>query len=123
MPTRARRCDRLGPDRCPVRAAPRNHWNPLVKLNHAVAAGMTTDPEDGLALIDRLAGSDELGGYRLMHAARADFLRRLGRNPEAAAAYREALKLARIERDCRRGRLQVGVVPRVSCGQRCSPTR
>jgi RNA polymerase sigma-70 factor, ECF subfamily len=71
--------------------------NPLVKLNHAIAAGMTTDPEDGLALIDRLATSDELRDYHLLHAARADFLRRLGRNPEAAAAYREALNLARTE--------------------------
>lgn len=71
--------------------------NPIVKLNHAVAVGMATGPEDGLALIARLAASGELRNYHLLHATRADFLRRLGRNSEAADAYREALNLARTE--------------------------
>jgi RNA polymerase sigma-70 factor, ECF subfamily len=71
--------------------------NPFVKLNHAVAIGMATGPEDGLALIARLAASGELRNYHLLHATRADFLRRLGRNSEAADAYREALNLARTE--------------------------
>jgi RNA polymerase sigma-70 factor (ECF subfamily) len=69
--------------------------NPLVKLNHAVAVGMATGPEDGLALVDRLGASGELRDYHLLHATRADFLRRLGRANEAADAYREALNLAR----------------------------
>jgi RNA polymerase sigma-70 factor (ECF subfamily) len=41
--------------------------------------------------MDTLAASGELDGYHLLHAARADLLRRLGRGPEAAAAYRRAL--------------------------------
>jgi RNA polymerase sigma-70 factor (ECF subfamily) len=43
--------------------------------------------------MDPLAGSGALDGYHLLHAARADLLRRLGRDPEAAAAYRRALEL------------------------------
>ncbi len=69
--------------------------NPLVKLNHAVAVGMATTPDDGLALVDRLVASGELPDYHLLHATRADFLRRLGRNADASAAYREALNRAR----------------------------
>jgi RNA polymerase sigma-70 factor (ECF subfamily) len=75
--------------------------NPLVKLNHAVAVGMATGPEDGLALVGRLEASGELRDYHLLHATRADFLRRLGRNSEAADAYREALTLARTEAERR----------------------
>jgi RNA polymerase sigma-70 factor, ECF subfamily len=71
--------------------------NPLVRLNHAVAVGMAIGPEEGLALVGRLEATGELRDYHLLHATRADFLRRLGRNPEAAAAYREALILARTE--------------------------
>jgi RNA polymerase sigma-70 factor, ECF subfamily len=70
---------------------------PVVRLNHAVAVGMATGLDDGLALVDRLAASGELRNYHLLHATRADFLRRLGRNSEAADAYREALDLARTE--------------------------
>jgi RNA polymerase sigma-70 factor (ECF subfamily) len=75
--------------------------NPLVKLNHAVAVGMATGPEDGLALVARLEVSGELRDYHLLHATRADFLRRLGRNSEAADAYREALNLARTDAERR----------------------
>ena len=75
--------------------------NPLVKLNHAVAVGMATGPEDGLALVGRLDASGELRDYHLLHATRADFLRRLGRNSQAADAYREALKLARTKAERR----------------------
>jgi RNA polymerase sigma-70 factor, ECF subfamily len=75
--------------------------NPLVELNHAVAVGMATDPEDGLALVERLESSGELRHYHLLHATRADFLRRLGRDSEAADAYREAVDLARTETERR----------------------
>ena len=75
--------------------------NPLVKLNHAVAVGMARGPEDGLALVGLLAASGELRDYHLMHATRADLLRRLGRNSQAADAYREALSLARTEAERR----------------------
>jgi RNA polymerase sigma-70 factor (ECF subfamily) len=65
--------------------------SPVVALNHAVAVAMATTPEEGLALIDRIDGLDR---YHLLHAARADLLRRLGRTPEAASAYRRAHELA-----------------------------
>jgi RNA polymerase sigma-70 factor, ECF subfamily len=75
--------------------------NPLVKLNHAVAVGMATGPVDGLALVGAIEASGELLDYHLLHATRADFLRRLGRNYEAADAYRTALNLARTEAELR----------------------
>ncbi|WP_103355810.1 RNA polymerase sigma factor [Amycolatopsis sp. CA-128772] len=65
--------------------------SPVVALNHAVAVAMTDTPADGLALLDRIDGLDR---YHLLHAARADLLRRLGRTTEAAAAYRRAHDLA-----------------------------
>jgi RNA polymerase sigma-70 factor (ECF subfamily) len=67
---------------------------PVVELNHAVAVAMADGPEQGLRLLDALAGRGELAGYHLLPAARADLLRRLGRAVEAARAYREALALA-----------------------------
>jgi RNA polymerase sigma-70 factor (ECF subfamily) len=71
---------------------------PVVRLNRAVAVAMADGPRAGLALVDRIEGLD---GYHLLHAARADLLRRLGRPDEAAAAYREALALARTDADRR----------------------
>ncbi|UMO99973.1 RNA polymerase sigma factor [Amycolatopsis sp. EV170708-02-1] len=65
--------------------------SPVVALNHAVAVAMATTPDEGLALIDRIEGLD---GYHLLHAARADLLRRLGRTDDAVAAYRRAHELA-----------------------------
>jgi RNA polymerase sigma-70 factor (ECF subfamily) len=65
---------------------------PVVELNRAVAIAMGRGPEAGLALVDRVAG--ELDGYHLLHATRADLLRRLDRTDEAAAEYRRALELA-----------------------------
>jgi RNA polymerase sigma-70 factor, ECF subfamily len=65
---------------------------PVVALNRAVAVAMAHGPEAGLALMDELAG--ELDGYHLLHSARADLLRRLGRRDESAAAYERALGLA-----------------------------
>jgi RNA polymerase sigma-70 factor, ECF subfamily len=75
--------------------------NPLVKLNHAVAVGMASGPRDGLALIAGLEASGELREYHLLHATRADFLRRLHRNSEAADAYRQAYNLARTKAERR----------------------
>ncbi|MGW2895087.1 RNA polymerase sigma factor [Streptomyces sp. NPDC001212] len=66
---------------------------PLVALNRAVAVAMRDGPEAGLALLDALTEAEELRGYHLLPAARADLLRRLGRTTEAAAAYRAALDL------------------------------
>jgi RNA polymerase sigma-70 factor, ECF subfamily len=55
---------------------------------------MAQGPEAGLALLDTLAASSALAGYRLLPAARADLLRRLGRHSEAAVSYGRALDLA-----------------------------
>jgi RNA polymerase sigma-70 factor (ECF subfamily) len=65
----------------------------VVELNAAVALAMAEGAERGLVWIDQLAKRDELAGYHLLAAARADLLRRLGRRAEAAAAYRQALAL------------------------------
>lgn len=71
--------------------------SPVVELNRAVAVAMADGPAQGLALMDELASTGALDGYYLLPAARADMLRRLGRLPEAAAAYREALALVATE--------------------------
>jgi RNA polymerase sigma-70 factor (ECF subfamily) len=65
--------------------------SPVVELNRAVAVAMARGPEQGLELIDGIGG---LEGYRHLHSARADLLRRLGRGDEAAEAYGRALELA-----------------------------
>ena len=68
--------------------------SPIVALNHAVAVAMSESLERGLAMIDGLGACGELESYHLYHAARADLLRRMGRNPEAIESYRRALALA-----------------------------
>ena len=68
--------------------------SPVVELNRAVAVAMADGPAAGLALLQRLEAGGALVGYYLLPATRADFLRRLGRNGEAASAYEEALALA-----------------------------
>jgi RNA polymerase sigma-70 factor, ECF subfamily len=68
--------------------------SPVIELNRAVAVGMADGPAAGLALVDSLAATGALAGYHLLPATRADLLRRLGRNDEAASAYRAALALA-----------------------------
>lgn len=79
---------------------------PVVGLNRAVAHAMADGPAVGLEMLDPLA--DDLAGYHLFHAAQADLLRRLGREREAAAAYRRALELAdnEVERTFLAGRLE-----------------
>jgi RNA polymerase sigma-70 factor, ECF subfamily len=68
--------------------------SPVVELNRAVAVGMAQGPAAGLALLDSLAAGGALAGYHLLPAARADLLRRLGKQAEAADAYAAALALA-----------------------------
>jgi RNA polymerase sigma-70 factor, ECF subfamily len=63
---------------------------PVVELNRAAAVAMSEDPEKGLTLIGAIDGLDD---YRPLHAARADLLRRLGRDEEAADAYVHALEI------------------------------
>lgn len=69
--------------------------SPVVELNRAVAIAMRDGPAAGLALVEPL--QDALAGYHLLHAVRGDLLRRAGRNPEAAGAYRQAIALAQQE--------------------------
>ena len=67
--------------------------SPVIELNRAAAVAMRDGPEHGLGLIDAILARGELGEYHLAHAARADLLRRLGRNAESRAAYERALAL------------------------------
>lgn len=69
--------------------------SPVVELNRAVAVAMRDGAGAGLAIVDRLLAGGELRDYRLAHAARADFCRRLGLTGEAVASYRRALDLTR----------------------------
>lgn len=68
--------------------------SPIVSLNRAVAVAMVDGPRPALALIDALSATGDLDGYHLLHAARADLLRRVGANAEAAESYAQALALA-----------------------------
>jgi RNA polymerase sigma-70 factor (ECF subfamily) len=79
--------------------------SPVVALNRAVAVAEAGRPEDGLALVEEIEGLER---YHLLHAARADFLRRLGRSAEASEAYRQALELTRnpAEQEFLRQRLE-----------------
>jgi RNA polymerase sigma-70 factor (ECF subfamily) len=63
---------------------------PVVALNRAIAIGEVRGASAALALVDEL----DLDNYHPFHATRADLLRRLGRNGEAAAAYERAAALA-----------------------------
>ncbi|MCU1274561.1 MAG: polymerase sigma-70 factor2C subfamily [Bryobacterales bacterium] len=67
--------------------------SPIVSLNRAVAVAMVAGPQPALALIDSLAATGALDGYHLLHAARADLLRRVGALGEAAKSYARALAL------------------------------
>lgn len=71
--------------------------SPVVALNRAVAVAMRDGPAAGLALLDELAGEPRLRAYHPWVAARAELLHRLGRDAEAADAYRRALELAGTE--------------------------
>jgi len=63
--------------------------SPIVALNRAVAVAEVEGADAALTIVDGL----DLGGYHMFHAIRADLLRRLGRNAEAALAYEAAIAL------------------------------
>ena len=67
--------------------------SPIVSLNRAVAVAMADGPANGLALIDALTAAGDIEDYHLLHAARADLLRRVGSRKEAAKSYTRALAL------------------------------
>ncbi|MBB5084513.1 RNA polymerase sigma factor [Nonomuraea endophytica] len=62
---------------------------PVVALNRAVALAEVRGPAEALPLVEALP----LDGYHVCHAVRADLLRRLGRDAEAARAYERAIAL------------------------------
>jgi RNA polymerase sigma-70 factor (ECF subfamily) len=67
--------------------------SPIVSLNRAVAVAMADSPVPALAIIDALAATSDLDSYHLLHAARADLLRRSGSAVEAAKSYTRAIAL------------------------------
>jgi RNA polymerase sigma-70 factor (ECF subfamily) len=75
--------------------------SPIVSLNRAVAVAMAEGPRAGLAMIESLANANDLKDYHLLHAARADLLRRLGLHSKAAENYSRALALATNESERR----------------------
>ena len=82
--------------------------SPVIDLNRAVAVAMRDGPLAGLALIEALLARGDLEDYHLVHAARADLCRRLGRTTEAQVSYERALGLTQQEPERRflRRRLQ-----------------
>jgi RNA polymerase sigma-70 factor (ECF subfamily) len=67
--------------------------SPVVALNRAVALAMVSGPRAGLDVINNIAAVGELENYHLLHAARAELLRRVGESEEAARSYERALEL------------------------------
>jgi RNA polymerase sigma-70 factor (ECF subfamily) len=66
---------------------------PIVALNRAVAVAEVHGPRGALEIVDALdLRRDRLEGYHLFHAIRADLLKRLGRNAEAAAEFKLAIE-------------------------------
>jgi RNA polymerase sigma-70 factor (ECF subfamily) len=79
----------------------RSQPSAVVSLNRAVAVAMVFGPQAGLEIVEALAEAGDLAGYHLLHAARADLMRRLGRPADAAESYRRALELATNESERR----------------------
>ncbi|MBI1246937.1 RNA polymerase subunit sigma-24 [bacterium] len=71
--------------------------SPVVSLNRAVAVAMRDGAEAGIALIDQILAEGSLADYHLVHAAKADLCRRIGRKEDAIQAYRRALSLVKQE--------------------------
>jgi RNA polymerase sigma-70 factor (ECF subfamily) len=75
--------------------------SPIVSLNRAAAVAMVDGPKAALALIDDLAATGDLDRYHLLHAARADLLRRIGAPEDAAKSYEAAMELVTNEAERR----------------------
>jgi RNA polymerase sigma-70 factor (ECF subfamily) len=71
--------------------------SPVVELNRTVAVAMKDGPAAGLELVEFLLARGELRDYHLLHSARADFCRRLGKKAEAQQSYERALALTKQE--------------------------
>jgi RNA polymerase sigma-70 factor (ECF subfamily) len=71
--------------------------SPVIELNRAAAVAMRDGPLAGLTLIDAILARGDLADYHLIHSARAELCRRLGRTAEARASYERALSLTQQE--------------------------
>jgi RNA polymerase sigma-70 factor, ECF subfamily len=75
--------------------------SPVISLNRAVAIAMAAGPRPALALVDAIGETGALDNYHLLHAVRADLLRRIGSLEEAAKNYERALSLVTNESERR----------------------
>jgi RNA polymerase sigma-70 factor (ECF subfamily) len=73
--------------------------SPVVSLNRAVAIAMTEGPGAALEIINGLFEEGDLENYHLLHAVRADLLRRIGSGNEAAKSYLRAIELVSNEQE------------------------
>jgi RNA polymerase sigma-70 factor, ECF subfamily len=73
--------------------------SPVISLNRAVAIAMAEGPDAALAIINRLSDDGDLENYHLLHAVRADLLRRIGWQNEAAKSYLRAIELVTNEQE------------------------
>jgi len=97
--------------------------SPVVALNRAVAVGLARGAPAGLAALAALAAEPQLADYSYLPAARAEFLRRIGRLSEARASYDEALRLTdnAVERKFLAERIgQLEAAPGTSAGERAT---
>jgi RNA polymerase sigma-70 factor, ECF subfamily len=67
--------------------------SPVIALNRAVAVAKVHGPAEALRTIELLDEHPKLKDYHLLLAVRGHLLRELGRWSEAAASYRDALRL------------------------------
>jgi RNA polymerase sigma-70 factor (ECF subfamily) len=75
--------------------------SPIVSLNRAVAVAMANGLEQALAIVNDLVASGELDHYHLLHAVKADLLRRAGSMSDAAHSYEQALAMVTNESERR----------------------
>jgi predicted RNA polymerase sigma factor len=73
--------------------------SPVVALNRAVAVSMARGPAAGLAEVDALAATNQLGESHLLPTVRGELLTRLGRNDEARTALRLAIERCGNDRE------------------------
>jgi RNA polymerase sigma-70 factor (ECF subfamily) len=71
--------------------------SPVIELNRAAAVAMRDGPLAGLTIIDAILARGDLADYHLIHSARAELCRRLGRTVEARTSYERALSLTQQE--------------------------
>jgi len=77
----------------------RSWSSPVIELNRAVAVAMSEGAEAGLTIVDRLAEDPSLRDYHLLPSVRGDLLERLGRLPEARAAFATAATMTANARE------------------------